>query len=285
MLSIKGRMILSIFALLVVAGCQSTKKVGTPPPNYMAEVDRIFVTFDNLARNWDQIGDGLISIEKERFVLTPSSTDGLSDGDATDRIDLLMDNLFDIKQDINSSGKAFLNNTKIPKNKDRDGVAIYEAHNDAMENLFIALLGEDDDEVRLVSPYDGSTVNVTTQTDKQERRFRIDELTSKGVIVLPDYENKRELGFLAALDNYLQVHKQRLNGRREVTVCQLEKDGDKEFSCVAKNRQIMFGSGKSLLQSMWSDLYENGKEKLVVVAMKEVIRTRGRISVFLSQSN
>lgn len=282
--SLSKLLVVSVVGVLLV-GCQTPKK-GPPPPDYMAEMDSISMSFEEVAQGLERIGDGLSAIEKERFVLSPDlQGEGLSDEDAIDRLDGLLGILDDVQRLVKRNAEKFTNNTKIPGSKDRNGLAVYEAHNDAMKDLFIALLGKGDkkdEDIRLTPLYSGATIAVRTAgNDEDARKFRVEELEDKGLILVPD--GVGAFGYLTALEDFLQINQIRLRGIRQVTICRTKKIDKNEFSCVAKNNPMLSERGSSLLNDLVGFMYDRGGEKRVVVAMKQLMRMRTRITDYLGE--
>jgi len=276
-----------IIIAITITGCvpqQETRK----PYDYMVEMDRISMQFDKLARQMEQIGETLIFIEKERF---EAAAETHSDKQTKNHFDDLFEDLYDVKETVINLYKNFETLKNIPNKKTESGKNLFKEHNKSMESLFKALLGSDEkDDVRTAMDLSDVIVEVRTKDGKDSQKVSAQELQQKNIFFAFKKNKDDRHGYLDVLETYLKLNLLKLMGRREVTVCVLERKSEGKYMGLAGNVDIVAFLGDSSINwvrsagvrsaSMWYRTYKI-KEKAVVTQLKQVIKARKQIQDFI----
>ena len=287
--------LIGIIIAITFTGCvpqQETHK----DYDYMVEIHRIAMQFDKLARQMEKIGATLIKIEKERFEAA-AGTD--LDQQTQNHFEDLFDNLYDVKEAVIHLYKNFETLKNIPHQKTKSGKNLYQEHNKIMEALFKALLGSDEKgDVRTARDFSDVIVEVSTAGGGDSQKISAQELRQKNIFFVFEREKDDRYGYLDTLEAYLKLNLLKLMGRREVTVCVLERKSEGKYTGLAGNIDIVPFLGNSGGQyishpsvswirsagvrttSMWHRTFKL-KEEAVVRQLKQAIKARKQIQDFI----
>lgn len=288
--------LVGIMIAITFTGCvpqQETRK----DYDYMVEIDRIAMQFDKLARQMEKIGEALIVIEKERFEAAAVAS---LDQQTQNHFDGLFDDLYDVKEAVIHLYKNFETLKNIPHQKTKSGKNLYKEHNQIMEALFKALLGSDEKgDVRTARDFSDVIVEVSTVEGGDSQKISAQELRQKNIFFIFKREKDDRYGYLDTLEAYLKLNLLKLMGRREVTVCVLERKSEGKYTGLAGNADIVTflgASGRENIShssvswiqrfagvrptSMWHRTY-NIKEDEVVRQLKQAIKARKLIQDFI----
>ena len=282
------------------AGCETPQKKA-PPPDYMAAMDRIAVSFKSYSEDLTGIGSEMEALERKRFQLDPDADKEFSDEQLEGAIRNLRGRLSGVRGKIVDTARTFDTLTNVPGTEDKNGQKIYKEHNKAMKNLLIALLGKDKDGDIVTSRPDYK-VEITTKESTEPRLFGMRELRDKEIIFVYNGAEAKRRGYFEVMDEYLRLNLLKLKGRQKVTLCEMWRSSKEKYNCSARNVHLIsiLGGGKAqnrfgserkaslwsgpvrenASRSLWLRVYKD-KEGEVVKAMRQVIKTRKRISVFL----
>ena len=168
-----------------------------------------------------------------------------------------------------------------------------------MEALFKALLGSDEKgDVRTARDFSDVIVEVSTAGGGDSQKISAQKLRQKNIFFVFKKETDDRYGYLDTLETYLKLNLLKLIGRREVTVCVLERRSEGKYTGLAGNIDIVIflgnSGGKSISHptaswirsagaqtiSMWHRTYKI-KEEAVVRQLKQAIKARKQIQDFI----